>query len=45
MYVCVHECMYVCRMHVEALRGQKKPLEPLKLELKMVVSRHVCRWN
>lgn len=36
LYVCVHLCGYV-HISASACRGQKKVLDPLKLELQVVV--------
>jgi hypothetical protein len=41
-FICLHVCAAcVCSTY----RGQKRALDPLELELQMVVSHHVCAGN
>lgn len=42
VYLHVYIHIYVTHRHVGTVRGQKRALEPLKLELKVFVSCHMC---
>lgn len=46
MYVCFACVCGRCTMSMPGARGdQRQVLDPLRLELHAVVSRHVCAWD